>query len=182
MVYHSTQSALPKVLELRQDGLLQSGTLGVGVLIGAIYTAAGVMQVLGGHMADRLPLKLVYVGITALQIPLLWWAASATGLGLVLVATVMVMAAAGALPAENMLLARYAAARHHGLAFGLKFVLAFGAGPLAIQFVANVNRQTGEFAWVFLVLAMLAAVAACCALLLPGQRNTQVGGPITAKS
>ena len=100
---------------------------------------------------------------------------------MVLISTVMVMAAAAALPAENMLLARYAPARHHGLAFGIKFVLAFGAGPLAIQFVANVNRETGEFYWVFTVLAALAAAAACCALLLPGQRRPLLSGTVAAE-
>ena len=38
-----------------------------------------------------------------------------------------------ALPAENMLLARYTPESRHGLVFGIKFVLAFGAAPLAVQ-------------------------------------------------
>ncbi len=167
IVYHSTQSALPKTLEIRRDAWLGQGVLGVGALVAVIYTAAGFMQVLGGHFADRLPLKRVYLGLMAVQVPLLWWAASVSGLPLVMIATLMVMAAAAALPAENMLLARYTPRHRHGLVFGIKFVLAFGAGPLAIQFVATVNRQTGEFHWVFFSLAGLVAVAAVCALMLP---------------
>jgi MFS family permease len=139
------------------------------------------MQILGGHLADRLPLKMVYVGLMVVQIPLLWWAASFSGLSLALVATVMVMAAAAALPAENMLLAHYTPRSRHGVVFGTKFVLAFGAGPLAIQLVAAVNRQTGEFYWVFVSLAGVVAVAVLFALMLPQRRPATLVAPLPAE-
>ena len=75
------------------------------------------------------------------------------------------------LPAENMLLARYTPARHHSLAFGVKFVLSFGAAPLAIACVALVQERTGEFAWLFLGLALLSAAALAAAALLPADRR-----------
>lgn len=181
IVYHSTQSALPKMLEIRRDGLMGQGVLGVGMLVACIYTTAGIMQVLGGHLADRLPLKVVYVGLMLVQIPLLWWAASSSGLSLALVATAMVMAAAAALPAENMLLARFTPRSRHGLVFGIKFVLAFGAGPLAIQFVASVNRQTEEFYWVFVSLAGVLAVAVLFALMLPQRRPAALVAPVAVE-
>ena len=43
-------------------------------------------------------------------------------------AVLTVVLSAVALPAENILLARYTPQRHRGLAFGVKFVLAFAAG------------------------------------------------------
>lgn len=181
IVYHSTQTALPKMFEVRRDGLVGQGVLGVGMLVACIYTVAGIMQILGGHLADRLPLKMVYVGLMVVQIPLLWWAASFSGLSLALVATVMVMAAAAALPAENMLLAHYTPRSRHGLVFGTKFVLAFGAGPLAIQLVAAVNRQTGEFYWVFVSLAGVVAVAVLFALMLPQRRPATLVAPLPAE-
>ncbi len=66
------------------------------------------------------------------------------------------------------MLARFTPARHQGLAFGLKFVLAFGAAPVAMQLVAFVQARTGEFAWLFVALAATACVAALAAALLPG--------------
>ena len=78
-----------------------------------------------------------------------------------------VMAGVGALPAENMLLARYTPQSRHGLVFGIKFVLASGAAPLAVQLVAIVSGRTGDFFWVYALLAAFALVATCVALLLP---------------
>ncbi len=179
MIFNTTQTALPKVFELRHQGLIGESAFGVGLLVAIVYSAAGVMQIIGGHLADRLPLKNVYAGAILIQIPLLWLAATLGGLPLLLVTSFMVMANVAQLPAENMMLARYTPAKHHGLAFGLKFVLAFGVGPLAVQFVAIVNRNTGEFFWVFTGLAVLAACAAIAALLLPRER-TSVVSPLQA--
>jgi MFS family permease len=177
MVYHTTQTALPKVFAERHGGLVGEGVLGVGVLVAGVYTAAGFMQIVGGHLADRFPLKRVYLGAMAVQIPTLWLAASLGGVPLVLVATIMVMANVGALPAENLLLARYTPARRQGLVFGVKFALAFSAAPLAVQLVAVVSERTGGLYWVFFVGAMLVLVGFSTAAFLPGDRQDPAPEP-----
>ncbi len=171
MVYHTTQTSLPKVFEQRQDGLVRPGVLGVGLLVASVYTVAGFMQIVGGHLADRFPLKPVYVGGMFVQIPALFLAANLTGVPLVLIAMVMVMANVGALPAENLLLSRYTPQHRHGLVFGLKFALAFGAAPIAVLLVSVVSERTGGFYWVFVILAIFALLAFSAAAMLPGDRS-----------
>ncbi len=167
MIFHSIQTSLPKVFAQRHNGIVGDGAAGIGMLIAFVYTLSGFMQLVGGYLADRFPLKFVYLGALGFQIPFLWLAASLSGLPLVVVATLMVMSATSALPAENMLLAKYTPSRHHGLAFGVKFVLYFTAAPLAVQFVARVNEQSGGFYWVFATLAMGAACITLLSCLLP---------------
>ena len=174
MIYYSTQTALPKLFELRHGGLVRDGTFGIGVMVACVYTVAAFMQLIGGQLADRYPLKTVYAGAILTQLPLLVLAAGSNGLTLVIIAILMVSANAAALPAENMLLARYTPANHHGLAFGAKFVLAFGAAPLAVQLVAFVQGATGEFYWLFLALSGFSLVALLAALLLPRSGNVAV--------
>jgi len=171
IVYQSTQAALPKLFSLRLGAWLGDGTVGVGALVGLVYGVAGVVQVLGGHLADRYRLKSVYVGFLLLQVPLLVVVAGLGGLPLVGGAALMVVFSVGALPAENMLLARYAPARHHGLAFGVKFILTFGSAPLSLMIVSWVNRLTGDFYWLFAGLAGVIALAALAALMLPRGRS-----------
>ena len=158
----------------RHDGLLGEGTAGVGLLVAAVYAAAGLMQVGGGYLADHFPLKKVYVIAILIQIPAIWLAAAFTGIPLVLIAMFMVMSGAAQLPAENMLLARYTPSRHHGLAFGIKFVLSFGAAPLAVLFVAMITERTGGFYWVFAVLAGVALAAFAAAVFLPAAMERKV--------
>ena len=180
LVYQTIQTSLPKLLEQRHQGLAGEGILGVGLLVAAVYTAAAFMQIAGGHLADRYPLKPVYIGALLIQVPTLWLAASLGGLPLLMVATVMVMAGVGALPAENMLLARYTPESRHGLVFGIKFVLAFGAAPVAVQLVAAITGRTGDFYWVYVVLAACALVSVCVALMLPRDRGVPAPQPAGA--
>lgn len=167
LIYYGTQTALPKLFELRNEGFVGSGTFGVGILVAIVYTVAAFMQLVGGELADRYPLKYVYVGAILVEIPLLVVAAGLSGISLLVVAILMVSANASALPAENMLLAKYTPAHHHGLAFGVKFVLAFGAAPLAVLLVSYVHGNTGEFYWLFIILSVFASFAFLAATMLP---------------
>jgi MFS-type transporter involved in bile tolerance (Atg22 family) len=90
----------------------------------------------------------------------------------------MVMANASALPAENLLLAHHTPAHRHGLAFGLKFVLSFGAAPLAVALVASITSRTGQLSLVYLVLALVGVIAFVAAVLLPPERNEVEGLPV----
>ena len=171
LIFHSTQTSLPKLFELQSDGLAGEGALGVGLLVAIVYGVSGLMQVLGGHLADRLPLKPVYVGSIAIQIPTLWLASKLGGLPLLLVATTMVMGGASALPAENLLLARYTPEKHHGVAFGLKFALSFGAAPLAVGLVAYTTRRTGELSPIYVLLAFVALTTFLFAMFLPRENK-----------
>jgi len=125
LIYQATQPALPKVLSERLGDFLSDGVFGVSVFVAAIYFTAGGLQILAGDLADRFTLKYVYLTCFILQVPLLILASAASGATLVVVAAVMVAVNVGALPAENSLVARYAPSNWRGLAFGLKFILAF---------------------------------------------------------
>ncbi len=182
LIYHGTQNALPKLLDLRVmdifvpwvsgglgqwAGNLLGGASGVGLLVAAVYTVGGLTQLVGGTLADRYPLKNIYVGAWAVEMVLLLLLARTGGLPLVPVAMLAVMMNLAQLPAENMLLARFTPERHHGLAFGVKFVLAFGAAPVAILLLSGIWAATGEFEYLFLGLAAGALLISALALLLP---------------
>jgi MFS family permease len=168
IIFQATQVALPKVFDLRLRDLVGDGAFGIGAAIAAVYLVGGLVQVVGGYLADRFALKPIYLVAWLLQAPILVGIGLMSGLPLMVLATLSVMVTAGALPAENMLLGRYAPERHRGLAFGVKYVIAFGSAPLALQLVAKINQWTGDFVWLFTVLALFAVVAAAAAVLLPG--------------
>ncbi|MEE8445523.1 MAG: MFS transporter [Alphaproteobacteria bacterium] len=170
LIYHATQIAMPKYLSDRLAGLLGEGTLGVGALFTAIYLIGGSLQIWGGHLADRYPLRLVYGVFFVVQIPILALAASVTGLSVIGVAMVMVALNSMSQPAENSLLARYTPGKWRGTAFGAKFVLSLGITPFAVQLVAWIYGTTGGFMWMFVTLAGAAGVVALSTLMLPRER------------
>ena len=167
LIFQGMQTVMPKLFDLRLRDLVGEGALGIGALVAAVFVIGGVMQIIGGHLADRYPLKPIYLASWALQVPVLLGIAAFGGLPLVLVSIGIVLLTAAPLPAENMLLARYTPARHQSLAFGVKFVLSFGAAPVAIKLAALVQAQTGEFAWLFSGFAGLALLCTLAVVMLP---------------
>jgi MFS family permease len=168
IIYQSTLAVLPKLFEVRLGDLVGHGTFGVGALVAVAYGLAGLSQIAAGHLADRYPLKRVYVIAIACQAPLLWAAAHVGGLPLVPIATLMIIANTASLPAENILLAE-TAPRRQSAAFGVKFVLSFGAAPLAIRIVAFATEHPAGLFWLFVALAVTSAAVTIAALFLPAR-------------
>src|SRR5262245_7642452 len=181
LIWQATQAVLPKFFEERIASIAGNGVFGVGVLVAIVYGISGVMQVVGGHLADRYSLKPVYILVYAVQIPLLALAAGAAGLPLIVIATLMATFSGASLPAENMLLSRFSPRKHRSLAFGGKYVISFGIAPVALLLVSAVHRWTGEFGTLFFVMAGLATVVTMSGLLLPDPRRALAPQPIAAE-
>jgi MFS family permease len=168
LIYQATQPALPKLFEER---LGDAGLGAVSAAVTIVYLIAGLSQVAAGHLADRLSPKLVYVGAALMQVPLLLGLATLSGMPMVAAAGLAVVGNMAGIPAENILLSRYAPARWRGTAFGLKFILSFGVSGLGVPLVSVMRAATGGFEALFLLLAAAAAVVAAAAALLPGEKR-----------
>ena len=171
VIFQGLQYALPKALEEKQASLFGDGLFGLGAAYTVIFFVAGTLQYFGGHLADRYPPRIVYILAYALQVPLLALVAALANLPMVLAAILSVTLAVGVFPAENVLFIRYTPERHRSLAFGVRFVIAFGVGPLALQLIAAVYERTGAVASLFVLLAVCAGLVALSALFLPGERR-----------
>ncbi|MEQ9488126.1 MAG: MFS transporter [Alphaproteobacteria bacterium] len=168
LIYNTTQAAMPKLFEEGLVDMLGGNLALVGLLVAAVYVAGAVMQFLGGHLADRYPLKFVYLVCWLGMIPMLFLMAMTGNVLLFAVSALMVVLNTSALPSENMLLSRFAPSNHQGLAFGIKFVLAFGAAPLGVLLISWTREATGSFSPLLTGMAILATVTILAILLLPG--------------
>ena len=166
LIAHATYPALPKAfaLDFAKNG---DGIMKVSYMVGFVYAAAGLIQIIGGRLADRHSVRTVYLLAFACQVPLLALAGVTTGLPLVAVAVFMVCVNVAGLPAENMLIARYTPHRHRALVFGLKFVLASGVASLGVLIEGRLFDITGGFLAVFATLATLALASAAAIVMLP---------------
>lgn len=184
VVYQFMQNASPKLFEDRMVdmvGLVQgffNNLLGidserifwVGAFVSSVYAVSGVMQYHAGKLADRFPLKAIYLTCFALQVAVMAGMAVLVDVPLLGAAMLSALLSVGALPAESILIGRYTPTKYHGIAFGSKYILAFGAGPVALWMIRLVQERTGDFAIAFYILAGLVAIAAAAALLLPQEK------------
>jgi len=184
IVWNALQVSLPKLFDQRMGDLIGQGTLGVGGLVTVVYLLASLPQLLGGHLADRYPVRTIYALCLALQVPMLALAATLGSTPLLLVLVATLAAQSIQMPTENLLLSRYTPGNWRGLAFGAKFILSFGAGPLAVQMAALCYGWSGDFTLLLLILAGLVLVSVLAALALPGslQGRRAAAGPVAAQA
>jgi FSR family fosmidomycin resistance protein-like MFS transporter len=158
--------------------LQATSVLWLGLATSMIYVVSGFAQyALGRRIIDRYPLKHTYVVASALQVVAMLGLAMGNGYVALAGAIFSAVLSAAAGPVENILIARYTPSKYHGLGFGAKFVVAFGASPLAILLIARVREATGNLDLLFLGLAGTSILISAVALLLPGERSLAIAAP-----
>lgn len=167
VTYNVMQNGLPKMFSEELGSIVGSDPMIAGLLTSFVFVSGGLMQLVGGYLADRLALKKVYLLCWFCQMIFVSLTAAIAGVGLVGIAALALMANVASQPAENMMLARYAPEKHHGIAFGSKFVLSFLCGPIAIQAIAFVREATGGMSWLFGGLGAAGVLVVLLILALP---------------
>ena len=164
LTFQISQTSIPKVFDIRIENI---STFAIGSIIGIIYGIAGLMTFVGGLMADKFSLKKIYVIGIAAQAPCFFCIAYFSGMPLVFVFLIAAMFNSSVLPAENILLAKFTPEKHHGLIYGVKFIVAFGSAPIAVFLISKIYEQTHEFTNLFYITTTLMILVTFAVLFLP---------------
>jgi len=167
IAYTAYSTALPKWLS---DMLLLDSArpAQLGLIVGATMLMGSVGQLIGGRLADQMPMKTLYVATFLVKLPLMLLAAWFGGVWVLLIAVFIGFMFDFSAPVENLLLARYSSGKRRGLAFGLKFAMGFVAAPLGVNLVAwAYGDAAGGAPALFLTLAFLGLVMLAAAMALP---------------
>jgi FSR family fosmidomycin resistance protein-like MFS transporter len=165
--YTAYSAALPKWLS--DTLLLDSGRAAeLGLIVGATMLMGSAGQLIGGRLADQMPMKALYVATFLVKLPLMLLAAWFGGVWVLLIAVFIGFMFDFSAPVENLLLARYSSGKRRGLAFGLKFAMGFVAAPLGVNLVAwSYGDAAGGAPALFLALAAFGLVMLVAAMALP---------------
>ncbi|KPJ75546.1 MAG: hypothetical protein AMJ54_14685 [Deltaproteobacteria bacterium SG8_13] len=175
IVYRGATVILPAYFELKGPGIFNwlqaaggrelSPNLVATGLVSLIYLIGMLGQYAGGHIAERYSTRYSYLVFHAITIPAAAGMALTGDVPLVIAATTYVFFLLGVQPIENTLVATFTPKKLHHSAFGLKFVLTFGIGSLAVKMVAALQNQAG-IASVFSGLAMISLVLVLVVVVL----------------
>ena len=167
IAYTAYSTALPKWLS---DMLLLDSArpAQLGLIVGATMLMGSAGQLIGGRLADQMPMKTLYVATFLVKLPLMLLAAWFGGVWVLLIAVFIGFMFDFSAPVENLLLARYSSGKRRGLAFGLTFAMGFVAAPLGVNLVAwAYGDAAGGAPALFLTLAVLGLVMLAAAMALP---------------
>jgi MFS family permease len=189
LIYQAASNNLPKLFDQRLggtlDGIMGDGVVAVSALVSGIFLFSSLAQLAGGWLADRFRLRTVYIVCWAVQLPLLLLVAELSSLWIWPAMFLVFAATSASLPAENSLFARYSPPQWRGTAFGIKFVLALGVSAAAIPLASYIHLTTGGFYWLFVILAVLAGIAAIATWFLPrpkADKDALLVSELSAKS
>ena len=164
LTFHNTQTSLPKVFEIRIDNI---NSIQIGLIIGIIYFISGATTFIGGLLADRFNLKTIYLIGIFLQFPCYLGIAYVSGYSLVVLCILAAVFNASILPTENLLLSIFTPQKYHGVVYGVKFILAFGSGPISVFFISEIYSITLEFTYLFLINAITMGLVSIFIIFLP---------------
>jgi MFS family permease len=168
VIFNATTVAMPKVFDERLTALTQT-TLGIGVLVSLVYAFAAMAQLVVGYLIDRHSIRSVFVPVVALQAPLLFLAGSMENYAMLLVALAMMFFVFGQIPINDAMVAAYTDEKWRSRAFAVRYVMSFGASACSVPLVAYVYAITGDFKYLFFVLAAISCVMLLAAVCMPPQ-------------
>jgi len=146
--------------------------IGFGAATSLVYLLGIGGQYVGGLLADRHDLGRLYLAFHALSLPALLLMMVLAGLPLMASAGAFVFFSLGMQPIENSLFAQLTPARWRATAYGVKFVLTFGVGWLAVWLVRWADGTSGlRFALLCLAGVVLLIVGAAAALVRLADRH-----------
>ncbi|MGH8600217.1 MAG: MFS transporter, partial [Burkholderiales bacterium] len=166
VIFNSNVIAMPKVFDERLSALV-STTLGVGVLVSAVYAFAAMAQLCVGYLLDRYSIKPVFMLIAAVQVPLLLLAAAASNYAMLGVALIMMFFVFGQIPINDAMVAAYTDEQWRSRVYAVRYVVSFSASALSVPLVALISRMSSGFSYLFVLLAMLAFAMFIAALYFP---------------
>ena len=155
LAYRGQTLVLPALFAERVGGLVTAldavswlprtgrGLAAATLLTSLAYLAGAWGQAVGGRLADRHDLRLLYLLFHGLSLPFLIALGALSGPPLMLCALAYAFLAFGMQPVENSLVSALTPPRLRSTGYGLKFILTFGVGSAAVPLVGAWQRTGG---------------------------------------
>ena len=166
---------LPSLFQLRLPGLLkmlagsvsflQSHNVVASILTSLVFVIGIFGVYLGGYVADHADLRRAYIWFNGLAFFGALGMAYLTNIPLIIISIFYVFFLLGLQPVENTLVAAYTPDKLRHSGFGVKFVLKFGVGALAVRLIGWI-KVTWSIQAVFIMMAMVSVLVVGVILVL----------------
>lgn len=166
VTFNGATVALPKLIDERTVGLFATPA-GVGVLASLVYLVGALAQLTIGRFIDRVPIKLVFLPLAALQAPFLYLAGQGQGWAVILSGALVMLAMFGQVTVNDAMVARYTDDNLRARAYALRYFGTFSASALSVPLVGWFYDRFGGFQASFAVLAGFGAIIFLAALAFP---------------
>ncbi|MEA3487182.1 MAG: MFS transporter [Thermodesulfobacteriota bacterium] len=184
LVYRGNSIVLPAYLELKASFLwdflsgidlhnITGAKTAVAALLTSLIYMFGIMgQIAGGRMADRYDLRWMYLAFHSISLPFIILMGVLSQELLVISAAIYIFFSLGMQPIENSLVAKYTPSRWRSTGYGIKFILVFGIGSLAVYIVGWIKETWNLGAVYFFAGSMVVFMVFLIAILIRVSKGT----------
>lgn len=165
LLFNFTTNGNGELLRERLAGIIDDPAA-LGALLAAVYVVAAFAQVAVGLLIDRFPMKNLFIGIVALQAPLFYLAASATGWTLYALQVAFMIVVFGAIPFTDAIIVRYVDDRMRSRVSGMRFFVSFSVSSAAVWALGPVVKA-GGFGSLLFAMSVIALMTLATVMLLP---------------
>ena len=158
--FNAVTVALPKLFAERMVSVTASPTV-VGLIVSGVYLFGALAQYTIGGLVDRHSLKSVFLPVSVLLAPLLWFGAGFSGVPLLLVVIGIVIGIFGQVTINDAMVGKYTSEEWRARAYAVRYFVGFTAAGASVGIVAWLHQQGG-------FTLMLQAFGALCLLVIAG--------------
>ena len=176
LIFNFTTNGNGELLTERLRGLV-TDPASLGILLAIVYAFASLMQVVVGRLIDRISVRLLYLTIVGLQVPLFFLASMATGWTFYLVLLLAMALVFGGIPFTDALIVRYVDDRVRSRVSGARFAVSFTISSVAVYLLGPLVKAHG-FTNLLALLSLVAAGTASFVLMLPNRIPSSDAAPL----
>jgi MFS family permease len=173
LLFNFTTNGNGELLRERLERIVGDPAL-LGVLLALVYVAGSLAQIVVGSLIDRVPLKRLYLGIVACQVPLFALAAFAQGWMFYALMVAFMIVVFGAIPFTDAMIVRYVDDRMRSRVSGMRLTVAFGVSSLAVWLLGPIVKAAG-FSTLLAAMACIALATLAALAFLPEASRAGAG-------
>jgi len=166
--FNAITVSLPKLFAERLADLTHSPAL-LGLIAAGVYVFGAMTQYTVGKLIDRHSLKAVFVPLSVLLAPLLYFAATLNNLGLIVVTIGVVIGLFGQVTINDAMVGKYTAEEWRSRAYSVRYFVGFSAAGASVGLVAWLYAQ-GGFTTMLRAFSALCVLVVVAALILPREK------------
>ncbi|MFB0493723.1 MFS family permease [Methylobacterium sp. OAE515] len=166
--FNAITVALPKLFAERLSDLTTSPAL-IGVIAAGTYVFGALAQYVIGRLLDRHSLKAVFLPLSVLLAPLLFFGAQLGSWRLILVSIGIFIGTFGQVTINDAMVGKYTSDEWRARAFAARYCLGFTAAGVSVGLVAWLHDK-GGFTLMLQTFGVLCVLVVVGALIFPGER------------
>ena len=170
--FNAVTVALPKLFDERLTNFSENSAI-IGLIAAGVYVFGALAQYIIGYLIDKYSLKLVFLPLSFVLTPMLWFASKAYDFSLIIAAIGIIVGIFGLVTVNDAMVGKYTSEEWRSRAYSVRYFIGFTAAGVAVSSVAWLHNL-GGFELVMQSFSALCILVILGAFIFPDDARQQL--------